>query len=259
MVSESRRRIEVAACELLARHGYHGFGLKALSEAACLPYGSIYHHFPGGKEEIAVAAITGTGTRAARMIRQAPTDVFATTATLFEFMTRKLAQSDWVDGCPIGTPALDGGSDVEAVREACGAAFDAMERAFAGLLAELGLSAQAAGELATTVVAAYEGATVLARVRRSADPLHTVATAMERLVRITFTEAGLYDAEAAAEPTGTGSSDIDAEMPDADFGDPPAAVPAVDGDGILPDVDARVVAAAADEPVDQVPGADPPS
>ncbi|MGX1772356.1 TetR/AcrR family transcriptional regulator [Nocardia brasiliensis] len=259
MVSESRRRIEVAACELLARHGYHGFGLKALSEAACLPYGSIYHHFPGGKEEIAVAAITGTGALAGRMIRQAPTDVFATTATLFEFMTRKLAQSDWVDGCAIGTPALDGGSDVEAVREACGAAFDAMEQAFAGLLAELGLSAQAAGELATTVVAAYEGATVLARVRRSADPLHTVATAMERLVRITFTEAGLYDAQAAVESTGTGSSDIDAEMPDADFGDPPVAMPSVDGDGVLPDVDARVVAAAAAEPVDKVPGADPHS
>ncbi|WP_280443253.1 TetR/AcrR family transcriptional regulator [Nocardia brasiliensis] len=257
MVSESRRRIEVAACELLARHGYHGFGLKALSEAACLPYGSIYHHFPGGKEEIAVAAITGTGTLAGRMIRQAPTDVFATTATLFEFMTRKLAQSDWVDGCPIGTPALDGGSDVEAVRAACGAAFDAMEQAFAGLLAELGLSAQAAGELATTVVAAYEGATVLARVRRSADPLHTVATAMERLVRITFTEAGLYEAPPT---TGTGSSDIDADMPNADAGEPaglPVDVRSPDGDGTLPDIDARVVAAAAaSEPAEDVPEVD---
>ncbi|MFI6047583.1 TetR/AcrR family transcriptional regulator [Nocardia sp. NPDC051321] len=234
MVSESRRRIEVAACELLARHGYHGFGLKALSEAAGLPYGSIYHHFPGGKEEIAVAAITGTGTLTGRMIRQAPTDVFATTTTIFDFMVGKLAASAWDDGCPIGTPALDGGSDVETIRAACASAFEEMEQAFAGMLAELGLSAQDAGELATTVVAAYEGATMLARVRRSEAPLHTVAAAMERLIRVTFTEAGLPNSEAAAaetRPSGTGSSDIDKGMP------------AVDA---APSVEARVVAAAAE-------------
>lgn len=242
MVSESRRRIEVAACGLLARHGYHGFGLKALSEAAGLPYGSIYHHFPGGKEEIAVAAITGTGTMAGRMIRQAPTDVFATTTTLFDFMIGKLAGSEWVDGCPIGTPALDGGSDVEAVRTACDTAFDTMEQAFAGLLAELGLSAQEAGDLATTVVAAYEGATILARVRRTEAPLRTVAAAMEHLIRVTFTAAALPNAEANAadaDPSGTGSSDIDAGMPDIDAGI---------ADTALLDVEARVVAAAAADP-----------
>ncbi len=181
----------MAASGLLARHGYHGFGLKALSEAAELPYGSIYHHFPGGKEEIAVAAITGTGVLTGRMIRQAPTDVFATLATLFEFMVDKLADSEWTDGCPIGTPALDGGSDVEAVRSACVCAFDSMEQAFAGLLAELGLRGEEAAELAATVVAAYEGATILARIRQSDAPLRTVAKSMERLIRSTFASAGI--------------------------------------------------------------------
>lgn len=243
MVSESRRRIEVAACELLARHGYHGFGLKALSEAAGLPYGSIYHHFPGGKEEIAVAAITEAGTLTGQMIRQAPTDVFATTTTLFDFMIDRLATSDWDDGCPIGTPALDGGSDAAAIRAACATAFEAMEQAFAGMLAELGLSGPDAGELATAVVAAYEGATMLARVRRSAAPLHTVSAAMERLIRVTFTEAGLPSAEAVVAepgPSGTGSSDIDREMPRVDA---------------APSVEARVVAAAA-ESTENVPELD---
>ncbi|WP_069165189.1 TetR/AcrR family transcriptional regulator [Nocardia altamirensis] len=240
MVSESRRRIEVAACELLARHGYHGFGLKALSEAAGLPYGSIYHHFPGGKEEIAVAAITGTGVLCGRMIRQAPTDVFATTNTLFEFMVAKLAHSEWADGCPIGTPGLDGGSDVEAVRAACGSAFDAMEQAFGGLLAELGLSGQEAGELATTVVAAYEGATLLARVRRSEEPLRTVARAMERLIRVTFAAASQAQVPVVAGeggPSGTGSSDVDTGMPDVESAD----------------VEARVIAAAAEGAAGNIP------
>ncbi|MEV0246567.1 TetR/AcrR family transcriptional regulator [Nocardia sp. NPDC050712] len=191
MVSESRRRIEVAAAGLLARHGYHGFGLKKLSAAAGLPYGSIYHHFPGGKEEIAVAAITGTAVLSSRIMAQAPGDVFATTETMFGFMVTKLAGSDWTDGCSVGTPALDGGSDVAAIRVACGAAFEMMERAFAGLLTEVGLPAEEARELATTVVAAYEGATILARVRRSDAPLRTVAAGMERLIRATLADAGL--------------------------------------------------------------------
>ncbi|SUE27552.1 transcriptional regulator [Nocardia farcinica] len=196
MVSESRRRIETAACALLARHGYHGFGLKALSAAAGLPYGSIYHHFPGGKEEIAVAAITGTGLMSGRIIAEAPGDVFATTATMFDFMRTKLSGSDWTEGCPVGTPALDGGSDVDAVRNACVAAFDTMERAYAGLLTELGLDERAAGELATTVVAAYEGATILARVRRSDEPLRVVSAAMERMLRGVLAAPGAEPAPA---------------------------------------------------------------
>ncbi|WP_433733724.1 TetR/AcrR family transcriptional regulator [Nocardia sp. CA-129566] len=197
MGSESRRRIEVAAAGLLARHGYHGFGLKSLSAAAGLPYGSIYHHFPGGKEEIAVAAITGTGVVSGRLIAQAPTDVFATTATMFEFMVTKLAGSEWAEGCPVGTPALDGGSDVEAVRNACVSAFELMERAFTKLLTEVGLAAGEARDLSTTVVAAYEGATILSRVRRSDEPLRTVAVAMERLIELTLAEAGISDVPAA--------------------------------------------------------------
>ncbi|MEU1426957.1 TetR/AcrR family transcriptional regulator [Nocardia sp. NPDC005746] len=190
-MSDSKRRIVVAAAELLARRGYHGFGLKALSGAAGLPYGSIYHHFPGGKEEIAVAAIAGTGNLVGRMIRQAPDDVFATTTTLFGFMAAKLADSDWTDGCPVGTPALDGGSDVETVRAACASAFDAMECGFASLLADLGLPEADAAGLAVTVVAAYEGATLLARVRRSDEPLDIVAAQLARLIRASLREAGI--------------------------------------------------------------------
>ncbi|WP_327145808.1 TetR/AcrR family transcriptional regulator [Nocardia sp. NBC_01327] len=193
MVSESKRRIEVAAAGLLARHGYHGFGLKKLSEAAGLPYGSIYHHFPGGKEEIAVSAITGTGVLVGRMISEAPADVFGTAATLFDFMAAKLAASEWTDGCPVGTPALDGGSDVEAVRTACVAAFDAMTAGFTQLLTDMGLPAGESYELSTTIVAAYEGATLLARVRRSDEPLLTVSAALARLIRLSLAEVSVVE------------------------------------------------------------------
>jgi TetR/AcrR family transcriptional repressor of lmrAB and yxaGH operons len=190
MASDSKRRIEVVAAELLARHGYHGFGLKKLSEAAGLPYGSIYHHFPGGKEEIAVAAITGTGVLVGRLILRGPNDVIATATTLFDFMAEKLAGSEWAEGCPVGTPALDGGSDVEAVRDACASAFDAMERGFSALLVDMGLPVTDAEAVAVTVVAAYEGATLLARVRRSEEPLLTVSAQLTRMIRAALADSG---------------------------------------------------------------------
>jgi len=192
----TKERILYAGAELFGRQGYTGTGVKQIVAAAQAPFGSIYHHFPGGKEEIAVAAITGTGLMSGRIIAEAPGDVFATTATMFDFMRTKLAGSDWTEGCPVGTPALDGGSDVDAVRNACVAAFDTMERAYAGLLTELGLDERAAGELATTVVAAYEGATILARVRRSDEPLRVVSAAMERMLRGVLAAPGAEPAPA---------------------------------------------------------------
>ncbi|GAA3241583.1 TetR/AcrR family transcriptional regulator [Actinocorallia longicatena] len=183
MATDSRQRIELAACDLLSRHGYHGLGLKALSRESELPYGSIYHHFPGGKEEIAAAAIEACGDLVAGMIRSRTPDASRFGRDLFSFMARRLSGSGWADGCPVGTPALDGAADSELVREACARAFAAMTEAVAGLLVALELPADRAADLATTIVAAYEGAAMLARVQRSDAPLRTVGEAMAGLVR----------------------------------------------------------------------------
>ncbi|RAY13746.1 TetR/AcrR family transcriptional regulator [Actinomadura craniellae] len=188
MAGASRERIEVVAAELLARHGYHGLGLKALSQAAGLPYGSIYHHFPGGKEEIAVAAITGCGERLGGMIRGLPDQAVVATGTMFEAMVWQLSDSDWGRGCPIGTPALDGATESAAVREAVAGAFAAMTSALAERLAALGVPGDRADHLATTIIAAYEGATMLARAQRSPAPLQAAGEAMTALVRAALPE-----------------------------------------------------------------------
>lgn len=171
--------------ELLSRRGYNGMGLKAVSEAAGLPFGSIYHHFPGGKEEIAAHAITGIGTVVGDLLRS----LFASSESpevalraMFAFMAQRLERSDWTAGCSVGTPAQDGPSDSEAVRLACDDALGAMVRAVADGLARHGVPRPEAAGLATTVVAAYEGATLMARVRRSTEPLDRTVEAMVRLV-----------------------------------------------------------------------------
>jgi TetR/AcrR family transcriptional regulator, lmrAB and yxaGH operons repressor len=181
----SKERIEAVSADLLARHGYNGMGLKALSQAAGLPYGSIYHHFPGGKEEIAASAIANLGAVVGELLESLFASVPADRAVvaMFDFMAGRLEASDWVEGCVIGTPAQDGAADSALVRRACEVALGHMATVIARALVDAGVAADTADGLAVTVVAAYEGATMLARVQRSAAPLDATAATLADLLR----------------------------------------------------------------------------
>lgn len=53
----TKQRIVRTGVMLFQAHGYHGTGIAMLIEQASIPKGSFYHHFPGGKEELAVATL----------------------------------------------------------------------------------------------------------------------------------------------------------------------------------------------------------
>ncbi|OYU53483.1 MAG: hypothetical protein CFE27_00985 [Alphaproteobacteria bacterium PA1] len=53
----SKQRLIAAALSLFQAKGYHGVAISDILEATDLPKGSLYHHFPGGKEELAIAAV----------------------------------------------------------------------------------------------------------------------------------------------------------------------------------------------------------
>ena len=64
----TRDRILDATAELYRRQGMSATGLKQISSAARAPFGSIYHHFPGGKESISVEVIRSEGIRYGRLV-----------------------------------------------------------------------------------------------------------------------------------------------------------------------------------------------
>lgn len=182
--ADPKLRIERAAAELLSRDGYNGMGLKALSKATELPCGSIYHHFPGGKEEIAAVTIVGTAVAIGELLTATLVDgvTEAAVRAMFGFMADRLEASEWVAGCVVGTPALDDSSPTPAVREACATGFAFLIDPIVDALRREEMPADVAEGLATTLIAAYEGATALARVQRSRAPLDATADAMIRLV-----------------------------------------------------------------------------
>lgn len=159
-------------------------GLKALSEATGLPFGSIYHHFPGGKEEIAAAAILGNAGVVSRLLEANLADGVTDDALrrMFAFMAERLEASDWQLGCVVGTPSADDPADAPEVRAACARGFALIVDPIADALVAEGWAAGPARAMALTLVSAYEGATLLARSQRSREPLAAAAELMVRLV-----------------------------------------------------------------------------
>ena len=64
MTKTTRDKLIDTMIDALQRKGLHGVGLNELLAAADAPKGSLYHHFPNGKTELAVAAIERVGQRA---------------------------------------------------------------------------------------------------------------------------------------------------------------------------------------------------
>ncbi|MEV4419121.1 TetR family transcriptional regulator C-terminal domain-containing protein [Patulibacter sp. NPDC049589] len=93
-----------------------------------------------------------------------------------------LAASDWTEGCPVGTVALETSAVPGPVAEACGTAFAGWEAAWSAAFADAGVSPARAAELATIVVANVEGALLLGRVARSPDPMRLAGRAARALV-----------------------------------------------------------------------------
>lgn len=178
MGTDTRTRMLETAARLFQRRGYHRTGFRELVEVSGAPRGSIYHHFPGGKEQVGVEAVALSGAR----VRQA-IDHVAQAASSSSDMIRGVAaalagwleQSGYTDGCPVATVALECAPESDVIADACRDAFRSWQPAFIKAFEEEGTPPDVAARRARLVVAGIEGALVLARVERSPQPLLEVA------------------------------------------------------------------------------------
>ena len=160
--------------ELFRRYGYTGTGLKQIVTAASAPFGSIYHHFPGGKEQLGEAVIRRSGQMYLELfetIFDAAPDALTGVDDFFAGAAEVLRQTDYVDACPIATIALEVASSNETLRVATADVFEIWIAGAAPRLARAGLDAATARELAIFLVAALEGAFVLCRAAKSTEAM----------------------------------------------------------------------------------------
>ncbi|KAA9152245.1 TetR/AcrR family transcriptional regulator [Amycolatopsis acidicola] len=163
-----------ASAELFRRHGYTGTGLKQIVTEAGAPFGSLYHFFPGGKEQLGAEVIRHSG-----MLYAALFDIFITPAdnpasgieAAFAGAAVTLRETDYADACPIATVALEVASTSEPLREATAEVFNAWITKGTDTFAAHGLSEEDARKLAIAVITSLEGAFVLSRSLRDTEPL----------------------------------------------------------------------------------------
>jgi len=189
----TRDRLLDAGSALFRRQGYTATGLKQIATEGGAPIGSLYHFFPGGKDELVRAAVTRSGERYGRLIdrvfERSP-DVVEGLLEWFRMAAEALEASDYADGCPIATVALEAAGGDDGVREACGDVFESWLEKVAAELREAGLSAEQARSLAVFALSALEGAFVLARTARSTEPLKRSAELLETTARALFGAQG---------------------------------------------------------------------
>ncbi|QRP46808.1 TetR/AcrR family transcriptional regulator [Amycolatopsis sp. FDAARGOS 1241] len=176
--TDSRRRMLDSAAELFQAQGYHATGLTQLVAAGGAPRGSLYFHFPGGKEQLAAEAVRLSSERIAEMLSAvvaAAPDPAAAIAAVVDTLTTALTESDFQRGCPLATVALEAAAESRLIRQACDEGYRSWEHSLAEYFTRQGLPAERATSLATVVLASIEGALLFAKTRRDVAPLRAIA------------------------------------------------------------------------------------
>ncbi|MCV3271720.1 TetR/AcrR family transcriptional regulator [Roseobacter sinensis] len=187
----TKDRLIRAAAKLFRTHGYHGVGLNDLLSEAAAPKGSLYHHFPNGKADLAIAAATWASDEMLRVIAAsfAEAETFEDGATTLCFKLAKLFDlTGQQDGCPIGSTLFEGPGNAGFLEYA--------DRCYSGWIAEVhdhasrfGLDAAEAGRRAEHLFLLIQGGWQLARARRSSDVLRSLPALLEMQPQTTIAPA----------------------------------------------------------------------
>lgn len=182
----TRERLIAATLDLLRRRGLHGFGVSEVLAHADAPKGVLYHHFPGGKVELAIAAIESAVSQivgSLEQLRDSGGDRVHGLRGWFERAQAQLERSGFEQGCPLAAIALESTAGDAALKQALNRGFSAIRSVLARMLADAGLPRDRAARFATLIVAAYEGALLQSRIAGERGPAEQSMRLLLQLVR----------------------------------------------------------------------------
>jgi TetR/AcrR family transcriptional repressor of lmrAB and yxaGH operons len=185
-LSSTRERLIDATVSLMRTKGAAASGTKEILDLAGAPRGSFYFHFPDGKDQLVLAALE----RAAAATLLALTEPFTDDAgnlgdqmrAIFTAIEADLLAHDYGPGCAVAVTTMESASTFTQFQQAVSAAFASWTSALTNRLTQRGVSPDRAAPLADAIVAATEGATILARAHRSPTPLRNAALMLELAV-----------------------------------------------------------------------------
>lgn len=170
----SRTKMIEGAARLLAERGLQGTSFSEVLELTGAPRGSIYHHFPDGKDQLIGEAVDWAGARAIGLLEQKAGSSAREVTEYFLLLWREtLRRSDLQSGCSVLAVTI--ATESPQLREQAARVFSDWRASLARLLAAGGLTDDDAHRFAAILVAASEGAIVLSRAQQSMEPFELVA------------------------------------------------------------------------------------
>jgi AcrR family transcriptional regulator len=201
---DTRKRMIHGAARAIGTRGVGAMSLRDLAKEAGVPLGSTYHHFPGGKAQLAEEAVTSTGRQVAKLVESAREQGIEGAIAAFTRVWRELlVETDFRTGCPVLAVAT--GDDPELTETARGIFASWQDLMVAGL-ADGGVPADRAPGLARMIVASLEGAVAVSRAERSLEPLDQVSAELITLVEAALRVCGNVTADEGARSADEGRS-----------------------------------------------------
>lgn len=177
MASDTRDRLIRATSRLLRTQGYGATGLNQVMAEADAPKGSMYFHFPGGKEQMAAAALDRFAASVGRGIAEG-LDAYPTVAdaitSFFDHEIARLERTAFTEGCAVATVALDAAASNDLLATTTAEAFDGWIEQLSTALEAEGRSAEDARKAAILFLATFEGAMLMAKAKRDVEPMVAV-------------------------------------------------------------------------------------
>lgn len=162
---------------LLRRQGYHGTGLNQIVAEAEAPKGSMYFYFPGGKAELAAAAVEDYAGKVTDILRQLVVETGSAAQGVAAYLDRMADGFDRVgfaEGCTVATAAAEVAPQEPRIGDATRHALEAWTEQLAKQLVFEGHPASEAHRLATAAITLIEGSIVMAKGMQSTAPVREV-------------------------------------------------------------------------------------
>jgi TetR/AcrR family transcriptional repressor of lmrAB and yxaGH operons len=172
--------------ELLETQGYHATGLSQIVEKSGSPRGSMYYHFPGGKEELAESAVQHAGEMFACLIGENLREDIPIADAISDFVqgvAGGVESSGFSSGGPLTAIAMETATTNERLNLACREAYSLIQQSIAQKFLTAGYTEEEANRKSIFVTSAIEGGIILSRTQHSVEPLSIVAENLQKLLR----------------------------------------------------------------------------
>ncbi|WP_062353608.1 TetR/AcrR family transcriptional regulator [Bacillus kwashiorkori] len=183
----SKEKLIITASKLFQQQGYHATGLNQITKESGAPKGSLYYHFPDGKEQLALESIQLTTEFVARQIeeglKQSDNPVIAI-QHFISMIADRFQKEGHQQGVPIAAVALETSLISDELRKGCQEAYRKFQNLFAQKLVSGGFVEERAEQLAVVINSMIEGAFLLSFTYGDSRPLRLVAEEIPHVLRM---------------------------------------------------------------------------